>query len=99
MISVNQKKTAMRETIKKIGQLIQQYLLDTDTKISSLRDETSIHFNTFKKVVNGDPDVRALELLLVIAELMQRDESLDWGITQQFFADLRNLLDDAFDNC
>ena len=99
MTPQNVKKEAMKQTFKQIGLLIARYLKDTGTSISSLRDETRIHFHTFKKVINGDSEVRAIEVLLVIAELMQRDESLDWSITQRFFTDLRDLLDDAFDNC
>ena len=99
MNTENYKKEAMKQTFKQIGLLIAKYLKDTRTSINSLRDETRIHFNTFKKVIQGDSEVRAIEVLLVIAELMQRDESLDWSITQRFFTDLRDLLDDAFDNC
>ena len=99
MIRDNQKKEAMKQTFKQIGLLIAKYLKDPGTSISSLRDETKIHFHTFKKVIHGDSEVRAIEVLLVIAELMQRDDTLGWSITKRFFTDLRDLLDDAFDNC
>ena len=89
----------MRQTLKSIGLLIQRYLNDTGTKINSLSDETGIHYHTYMKVINGSQDVRAVDVFLVIGELMQRDRTHDSSITQQFFTELRELLDDSFDNC
>ncbi|MBO7419273.1 MAG: hypothetical protein J6U14_10130 [Bacteroidaceae bacterium] len=96
---MNDKKNAMKQTIIQIGHLVERYLKETGTRISSLTEETSVHYNTFKKVISGDPEVRVWEALLVIAELMQRDTSRDLATTQRFFDELRALLDDAFDNC
>ena len=89
-----QKKVAIGKVMVKLGSLIENFRSDTGTTYDSLNQETGLHYNTCKRIVEGCPTLQAQNLLLLLAELMQRDRH---GAADRFFAAFRSLLDDAFD--
>jgi len=93
---MNEKKKAIQNLLPEIGGLIEKFQLETGATFKSLRAETGLHHNTYKRSIEGHPNQLAINLLLLIAELMQRDRS-DSLATDRFFESLRKLLDDAFD--
>ena len=97
MKTTNRKKAAMRKTLESIGSLIEEFRKATHTSFAQLTAETGMHYNTYRKVSQGDPDSHILYTWLAIAELMQHDTGLGTPATDRFFSQLRSVLDDAFD--
>lgn len=97
MKTTNRKKAAMQKTLESIGSLIEEFRKDNRTSFAQLTAETGMHYNTFRKVTQGDPDCHILYTWLAIAELMQHDTGPGTPATDRFFHRLRSVLDDAFD--
>ena len=96
MKQINQKKKAMLQHLPEVGALIEKFRLETGTTFEVLTDDTGVHYNTYKKLMTGDPTQRSLYLLLVVAYLMQRDHN---GAASRFFNDLRSLLRKGLVDC
>ena len=94
MKELKQKKVAIEKMMVKLGALIEIFRSETDTTYDSLSQETGLHFNTCKRIIEGCPTLQSQNLLLMMAELAQRDCN---GAADRFFTSFRSLLDDAFD--
>ncbi|MBQ6747046.1 MAG: hypothetical protein IJR07_08390 [Bacteroidaceae bacterium] len=92
MRTTDERDAMMAQMLRQLGELIEQFRLDTHTTFEILTDDTSLHYHTYRKVATGDPKQRTAYTLLAIAEMMRRDDTPHHELTDRFFCRLRALL-------